>query len=86
MLVLQDIGTTAKSGFLDDSDMVDEAEEDGSDEEGELFDSVCAICDNGGELLWYVFLLLFVTKWLQNNSEVLRLSSLSSSLHYILFS
>ncbi|KAM7498945.1 hypothetical protein LguiA_023359 [Lonicera macranthoides] len=47
----EDIGTMTKSGFLDDSEIVDEAEEDGSDEEGELFDSVCAICDNGGELL-----------------------------------
>jgi len=26
-----------------------------SDGEDELFDSVCAICDNGGQLLWYIF-------------------------------
>lgn len=32
--------------------MIDETVEE-SDEEEELFDSVCAICDNGGELMWY---------------------------------
>ena len=34
--------------------LIDEFGED-SDGEDELFDSVCAICDNGGQLLWYVF-------------------------------
>uniref|UniRef100_A0A5B7BGT9 Zinc finger PHD-type domain-containing protein n=1 Tax=Davidia involucrata TaxID=16924 RepID=A0A5B7BGT9_DAVIN len=47
----EDVRTTANSGFIVDDDMIDEAEEDGSDEEDELFDSVCSICDNGGELL-----------------------------------
>ena len=28
----------------------DDDEED--EDDGDLFDSVCAICDNGGELLW----------------------------------
>lgn len=60
MLILQDSGSTAKSGFLNDGDAIDETEEDGSDEENELFDSVCAICDNGGELLWYLFIYLFL--------------------------
>lgn len=23
-----------------------------AEDDGDLFDSVCAICDNGGELLW----------------------------------
>ena len=26
--------------------------EDDDDEEEELFDTFCAICDNGGDLLW----------------------------------
>ncbi|CAL5402702.1 unnamed protein product [Camellia sinensis] len=48
----EDILTTAKAGFIVDDDMIDEFEEDdGSDEEEDLFDSVCSICDNGGELL-----------------------------------
>jgi len=34
--------------------LIDEIGEDSDGEDG-LFDSVCAICDNGGELLWYVF-------------------------------
>lgn len=48
--------------------IVEDVEFDDSDEESDLFDSVCAICDNGGELLWYVgnhyfsyyFLILFI--------------------------
>ncbi|CAL5405446.1 unnamed protein product [Camellia sinensis] len=48
----EDILTTAKAGFIVDDDMIDEFEDDdGSDEEEDLFDSVCSICDNGGELL-----------------------------------
>lgn len=87
LLVLQAIGTMTKSGFLDDSEIVDEAEEDGSDEEGELFDSVCAICDNGGELLWYVFFCYL----LQSGFRIIMkrqdciISLLSSSFHHILF-
>jgi hypothetical protein len=30
----------------------DDNEEDKEEEDGDLFDSVCATCDNGGELLW----------------------------------
>lgn len=49
----QEIGTA--TNFIVDDDMIDEFEEsDGSDEEDDLFDSVCAICDNGGDILWYV--------------------------------
>ncbi|KAL6010273.1 hypothetical protein ACLOJK_000704 [Asimina triloba] len=44
--------------IVDDDEDTDEATEDGngeeSDEETDLFDSVCAICDNGGELLCLV--------------------------------
>lgn len=56
MLVWQDNGTVKRVGFIVDDYMMDEIEEDdGSDEEVDLFDSVCAICDNGGDLLWYAF-------------------------------
>lgn len=54
----QEVKELARPGFIiaDDieNDAIDEtvAEEE-SDEEDELFDSVCSICDNGGELLWY---------------------------------
>lgn len=45
----QDAGTKF---IADDDDMIDEIEEEeGSDEESDLSDSVCAICDNGGDLL-----------------------------------
>lgn len=40
------------SNFIVD-DVTEEAEEGSSGEEDEdFFESVCAICDNGGELLW----------------------------------
>ncbi|OVA09237.1 zinc finger protein [Macleaya cordata] len=51
------IGTeTRKSKFIvDDDEELDEdieaADEDDSDGEADLFDSVCSICDNGGEIL-----------------------------------
>lgn len=38
--------------------MIDETEEDESDDE-EQGDKVCAICDNGGDILWYVNHILF---------------------------
>ncbi|KAL2496007.1 Protein ENHANCED DOWNY MILDEW 2 [Forsythia ovata] len=48
----EDIGTTSKSGFIVDDDMIGENEDDDmSDEEDNCFDTVCAICDNGGTLL-----------------------------------
>lgn len=54
----QEIGTA--TNFIVDDDMIDEFEEsDGSDEEDDLFDSVCAICDNGGDILWYVLFSIF---------------------------
>lgn len=55
----QEVKDLARPGFIiDDIDngMIDED----SDGEDELFDSVCAICDNGGQLLWYVFFFLWV--------------------------
>lgn len=60
-LLFQDVKDVVKSGFIvDDAEdvMTDPKEE--SDEDEDLFDSVCAFCDNGGELLWYdCFLLHF---------------------------
>ena len=46
------------SGFLvDDIDEgIFEAAEEEDDPNDDLFDSVCAFCDNGGEILWYAFL------------------------------
>ena len=56
-MVWQDIGTT-KPGFIVEDDVIDEIEDD-DDEQDDLFDSVCAICDNGGDILWYAFLFFF---------------------------
>ncbi|XP_017980593.1 PREDICTED: protein ENHANCED DOWNY MILDEW 2 isoform X2 [Theobroma cacao] len=50
----EDVRATSISGFIvdDADDAVDGPEQDDSnDEDDELFDSVCAFCDNGGELL-----------------------------------
>ena len=52
----------ARPGFIIDDidiDMVDGNAEE-SDEEDELFDSVCAFCDNGGNLVWYEIFFLLV--------------------------
>lgn len=52
LLFLQEPATKTMSSFIVD-DVADEKGEDGSDdEEDEFFESVCAICDNGGDLLW----------------------------------
>ena len=48
----EDIQATTKPGFIVDDteeDMID-AEDESSDDDN-LFDSVCAFCDNGGDLL-----------------------------------
>lgn len=42
--------TTTKSAFIVDDDIIDETEEAESDEEDQG-DKVCAICDNGGDIL-----------------------------------
>ncbi|KAA8523605.1 hypothetical protein F0562_010028 [Nyssa sinensis] len=47
----EDVRAEAKSGFIVDDDMIVEAEEDESDEESDLYDHVCSICDNGGSVL-----------------------------------
>ncbi|GLT50941.1 hypothetical protein SLA2020_243960 [Shorea laevis] len=54
-LLDKDVQSTKLSGFIVDDIDVDGvnngADEGNSDEEEELYDSVCAFCDNGGELL-----------------------------------
>jgi hypothetical protein len=49
-----------KQPFIADDEEINEMvtdennnESDEEEDEG-LFDSICAICDNGGDLLWYV--------------------------------
>ncbi|KAK2639863.1 hypothetical protein Ddye_027658 [Dipteronia dyeriana] len=52
--LVQDVQTMTMSGFIvgdTDDVMNDDANEDESEEENDLFDSVCAFCDNGGVLL-----------------------------------
>ncbi|KAJ8754933.1 hypothetical protein K2173_015445 [Erythroxylum novogranatense] len=61
MLLDEDVQTTKISEFIvdnvvdedddGDEDCISEDEEVDSGEEGDLFDSVCAFCDNGGDLL-----------------------------------
>ncbi|KAK7333425.1 hypothetical protein VNO80_30197 [Phaseolus coccineus] len=49
----EEVKDLARPGFITDdtdNDLIDEIGEDSDGEDG-LFDSVCAICDNGGELL-----------------------------------
>ena len=41
-----------------DDDIIDGGEDGESDEVDELFDYACAICDNGGQLLWYLLVFL----------------------------
>ncbi|XP_019079245.1 protein ENHANCED DOWNY MILDEW 2 isoform X5 [Vitis vinifera] len=50
LLKSKDVHTMRRYTFIDDRDDNDEDEENDEDND-ELFDSVCAICDNGGELL-----------------------------------
>ncbi|CAA3017311.1 ENHANCED DOWNY MILDEW 2 [Olea europaea subsp. europaea] len=47
----EDFGTTSKLDFIVDDDMIGENEDDMSGEEDNCFDTVCAICDNGGNIL-----------------------------------
>lgn len=37
---------------IPDAPSNDDDDDEEDEEDGDLFDSVCAICDNGGELLW----------------------------------
>lgn len=45
-------------------DNVDEDDGECFDEDDELYDHVCTICDNGGEILWYaVYFKVFLSVW-----------------------
>lgn len=62
--MFQDIQATTKPGFIvDDAEdyMIDVEDESNDDDDDNLFDSVCAFCDNGGQLLWYAF--VFANSW-----------------------
>lgn len=56
-LYFQDAQRNVQPSFIvddsDDEDMVDHAVEEESDDD--VFDSVCAFCDNGGNIIWYAF-------------------------------
>jgi hypothetical protein len=43
--------------FIVNSDDEEEDDEVFGEEDNELYDYVCAICDNGGEILWYALIL-----------------------------
>ncbi|KAG9132177.1 hypothetical protein Leryth_022232 [Lithospermum erythrorhizon] len=53
----EDVGTSKKSCFIvddimaDGTDMKDDNQQDSDDEEDDGFDYVCALCDNGGDIL-----------------------------------
>lgn len=40
----------------------DDAVNEEQDNDSDLYDSVCAICDNGGNILWYAVLFFFFFK------------------------
>lgn len=42
----------------------DDAVNEEQDDDSDLYDSVCAICDNGGKILWYAVLFFFSLKFL----------------------
>ena len=52
-MIIQNVQATSISGFIvddvDDAPVLDDSSDD--DDDNELFDSVCAFCDNGGKLL-----------------------------------
>ncbi|XP_044495102.1 protein ENHANCED DOWNY MILDEW 2-like isoform X2 [Mangifera indica] len=49
----EDLQSVMRSSFIvdDQDDMIDDGGDDDSNKEEDLFDTVCSICDNGGELL-----------------------------------
>lgn len=47
----EDNPTSKKTFIADDDEVIRDDDGDDSEEETDMFDSVCAICDNGGELL-----------------------------------
>lgn len=61
--IFGDSGSTDDSGDDDDNSVANDRDELGEDVE--CLDHVCAICDNGGELLWYMHPLVLVICSLQ---------------------
>lgn len=52
----KDVQSAPKPRFIVEDDVMEVVEDDpDAEEDDDVFDSVCAICDNGGELLWYAF-------------------------------
>lgn len=49
--------TFQKPEFIDDDGYESGGVGKNDDETNELYDHVCAICDNGGEILWYAICL-----------------------------
>lgn len=60
-LVIQDVQASRKPNFIVDVDE-DDGDEDGDEEFDDLFDHVCAICDNGGELLRYILVYIYLKR------------------------
>lgn len=52
---MQDTQALKKLKFVIDDcdDDIDVEDDDGDEDTKQLFDSVCAYCDDGGEILWY---------------------------------
>lgn len=50
-----------KLEFINDDDYGDDGNgKKDNDGDNELYDHVCAICDNGGEILWYALCSVFI--------------------------
>lgn len=58
LLDFQDIQYAKMLGFMDE-DMISDAEDDSVDIDS-IFGYVCCICDDGGDLLWYAPVILFI--------------------------
>lgn len=60
-LVYQDVGATKKYKFIvdEDDDDDDGAGKEVDENEVTIFDTVCSICDDGGEIFWYAPILFF---------------------------
>jgi len=74
-----------KQPFIaDDDDIYEMVAEDANsesdeDEDEDLFDSICAICDNGGDILWWVQSLIRLSSYMKIFSFLENLGSLMFS-------
>ena len=50
--------------------------ESDEEEDEDLFDSICAICDNGGDILWWVQSLIRLSSYMKIFSFLENLGSL----------